>query len=464
MKARHRAVVYSRISRDRVGAGLGVERQEADCRLLAEARGLTITAVYRDNDISASSGKRRPGYRQMLEDARSGAFDTILAWHTDRLHRSNLELEEFIPVLEAQDITVQTVREGLLDLSTPSGRMVARILAATARHEAEMTSERIRRKHRELARRGLPAGGGKRPYGYGRDGVTVIEEEAAVIREAAERALADDSLRSICSDLQARGIPSATGRYWTTRVMKNVLTSPRMAGLRSLRGEVTQAVWPGILDATTVEALRVRLRPSKDYIHARRPRALLTSLLLCGGCGQRMVSKNPKATVRGYACPVGPDHRGCGISIRADPLERHIEAAAFSEIERSGVLGTLHPQTDTVELQTAADELAASKDRMRELGGLYAAGKLTADAWLTALAPLEGTIHNLEERMASSRAALARPQLLGDLSNLRKRYECSPTEVRRFILRLVIERIEIEPIGKGVRAFNPGRVRIKWRT
>ena len=47
------AAIYARISRDREGAGLGVERQEADCRALAERLGWDVVAVYVDNDISA---------------------------------------------------------------------------------------------------------------------------------------------------------------------------------------------------------------------------------------------------------------------------------------------------------------------------------------------------------------------------------------------------------------------------
>ena len=62
----NRAAIYCRISDDRAGAGLGVARQEADCRKLAEDRGLTVTQVYVDNDLSAYSGKPRPGYKALL--------------------------------------------------------------------------------------------------------------------------------------------------------------------------------------------------------------------------------------------------------------------------------------------------------------------------------------------------------------------------------------------------------------
>jgi hypothetical protein len=93
--------------------------------------------VYSDNDISAYAGKRRPEYERMLADLKSGRVNAVIAWHPDRLHRRAVELEPFIDVVEAAEAVVKTCTAGELDLSTPSGRMVARILGVAARHEVE---------------------------------------------------------------------------------------------------------------------------------------------------------------------------------------------------------------------------------------------------------------------------------------------------------------------------------------
>lgn len=155
-----RAAIYCRISRDdREGSGLGVKRQETDCRALAKRLGWTVAEVYTDNDVSAYSGKPRPAYKRMLGDLRAGNVNAVLAWHTDRLHRSPRELEEFIDVIEAGKAVVHTVQAGPLDLSTPSGRLVARNLGAAARYESEHKAERIRRKHLESAEQGRWSGG-----------------------------------------------------------------------------------------------------------------------------------------------------------------------------------------------------------------------------------------------------------------------------------------------------------------
>jgi len=139
-----RAAVYVRISQDKTGARAGVERQEDDCRVLADRLGWTVTRVYADNDISAYSGKPRPDYKLMLDDIAAGQIDAVLAWHPDRLHRSPKELEHYIDVCEAARIPTHTEQAGNWDLSTPAGRMVARQIGAVSRYESEHKSQRVK--------------------------------------------------------------------------------------------------------------------------------------------------------------------------------------------------------------------------------------------------------------------------------------------------------------------------------
>jgi site-specific DNA recombinase len=69
------AAVYVRISSDPSGLRAGVERQERDCRELAERRGWTVAQVYCDNDVSADSGRPAPPISSSSPTSR-------LAWWT----------------------------------------------------------------------------------------------------------------------------------------------------------------------------------------------------------------------------------------------------------------------------------------------------------------------------------------------------------------------------------------------
>jgi DNA invertase Pin-like site-specific DNA recombinase len=142
----------------------------------------------------------------MLEAIRAGRIGAVLVWHTDPLHRSPIELEEYIAVCnDGRDVPTHTMQAGLLDLSTSSGRMVARQLGAVARYESEHRSERVRRAFLQNAQQGRRAGG-PRPFGYEDDGITVREPEAAAVRTAVESVLAGASLRSVARELNKTGL------------------------------------------------------------------------------------------------------------------------------------------------------------------------------------------------------------------------------------------------------------------
>jgi site-specific DNA recombinase len=139
---------------DREGAGLGVARQEEeDCRALAQRLEWTVAQVYVDNDTSAYSGKPRPAWERLLADVRAGAVTAVIVWHVDRLTRSPRELEDVIDLADRHGLALATVT-GDVDLATPTGRMVARMLGAAARHESEHKAVRQRRQARQAAEAG----------------------------------------------------------------------------------------------------------------------------------------------------------------------------------------------------------------------------------------------------------------------------------------------------------------------
>jgi DNA invertase Pin-like site-specific DNA recombinase len=152
------AGVYTRISSDPRGQRAGVERQRVDCEALCASRGWRVAEIFEDNDASAYGRKPRHAYERMLAAVDSGAIDAIVTWHNDRLHRFPKELEAFIDLVERSGVRLAVVAGGDYDLTTPDGRLSARIVGAVARKESEDRSRRVRRKHLELAEQGRPAG------------------------------------------------------------------------------------------------------------------------------------------------------------------------------------------------------------------------------------------------------------------------------------------------------------------
>ena len=93
---------------------------------------------------------------------------------------------------------------GDLDLTTSAGRQVARHLGVAAPGESERQAERIRRQKQQAAEQG-ERHGGSRAFGWDliKDDTgkvvdeVVNEEEAKIIREAADRILLGASLRCV---------------------------------------------------------------------------------------------------------------------------------------------------------------------------------------------------------------------------------------------------------------------------
>ena len=122
---------------------MGVERQEKDCRELADRLGLTVAGVYIENDVSAStnSTKARPKFAEMVARVRAGGIAAVLAYSNSRLTRRPLELEDVLELHKDTGVRVATVVSGEDNLATADGRMVARFKAVADAAEAERTAE-----------------------------------------------------------------------------------------------------------------------------------------------------------------------------------------------------------------------------------------------------------------------------------------------------------------------------------
>lgn len=373
-----RAALYCRISRDRVGAGLGVDRQEQDNRELAAKIGATVTTVYRDNDLSAYSGKPRPGYLRLLEDLHAGRIDIVLAWHTDRLHRSPAELEEYITACEPRGVPTHTVKAGPLDLTTPSGRMAARIHGAVARYEVEHSIERQQRAKLQAATDGRWKGG-RRPYGYGDDGATVVPVEADEVMAWSRAVLAGASLRSIAADLNARGVPTSTGGPWRQDTVRKVLLRPRNAGLMEHQGRVIgKAVWPAIVPEDTWRAVvSVVTNPDRRTHTGTVRRWMGGGLYLCGVCGARIKSFASSSTRRNrgrpqYVCSVSKH-----VARTIEEVDQFVADLVVGRLSRPDARSLIEVDA-SVDMAALDAKLLTIRTRLNELASLYAADALDA--------------------------------------------------------------------------------------
>lgn len=458
-----KAAIYARISDDREGDQLGVGRQLADCRDLAKHRSWTVVDEYVDNDVSAYSRRVRPAYRRMLDDIAAGVIEGVIVYHLDRLHRQPRELEEFFDVCDKAGVSELASVTGDVDLSTNDGRFMARIQGAVARKESDDKSRRISRKALELARDGKVGGGGTRPFGFERDRKTIRSSEAAIVAEAAHRVLASETVRSICFDLNERGVQTVTGREWVPQVLTRMLKSGRISGQREHRGEiVADAEWQGIISKQEGERLRAILSDPSRRKNGHARRYLLAGMLRCGRCGEPLVSRPRDDGRRRYVCGRRPGSDACGkMAVVADELEDLIVETVLYRLEGPDLVRALASQgVDGEDVhQQEVDEAAEQLD---ELATAYGERRITVSEWMAARAPIEGRLAGAKSALARSSGAGAVVEFIGNTSALRDSWGDLPLARRRAILSTVLDHVTIQPGRRGFNRFDPERVAPVW--
>ncbi|WP_158297059.1 recombinase family protein [Zhihengliuella sp. ISTPL4] len=438
-------VIYLRISQDRTGQMLGVDRQLPECRDLAARLGLRVVHVYTDNDISATNGKSRPEFEAML----AAHPEVIISWHQDRLLRLTSDLERVIDL--GVDVHFVTSSKGGLDLSTPAGRAVARTVAAWSQYEGEQKAERQYAANRQRAEAGHWQFS-RRPFGYDRiDGQIVpVPHEADIVRECYRRYNAGESLYAIANDLNARGVPThdtnaAEGErtVWSMRRVQQLLRNEHYAGIVTYLGERIDAepTWEPLIDSRTwSDYLAMRDGRTREGAWSTATKHLLSGLLVCGVCGGRMLAR-PDRGKQVYACTAN----WC-VSIQAADVEPVVNGIVLARLGDKRVLKDLRAEPNTAPVVAELDTL---RERHRALIGLVADGALPrAEARQRGLA-LADKIETLEKRLT----AMRRESPLTDLALARS----IPTRWRR--MPLLEKRRVIEDLGLVVTIgkTRPGR-------
>lgn len=449
-----RAGLYMRISRDQTGEGLGVERQQQDCRQTAEQLGWEVTETYIDNDISATSGKARPAYRKMLADLETGHIDAILAWHPDRLYRRAVDLGELVEIVQRNRTPVATAKAGDVDLNSPTGLLVAEMLAAIAMYEVRHKSERWTRSIVQRRAEGLKVRTGTRMFGYTPDS-DIIDHEAAIARVMAAKIREGGSILGVCRWLDEQGVKSTLGRPWTPLSVKRYLTNPRLAGWATLNGDIiTKGQWEPILDQETFEVVRAMLT-ARTRAHIPR-KSLLLGLIHCGKCGYRLITSGQKGK-RTYRCPKRPNMPGCGnVSGNAEPIEEYVIDVAQVALSDDRIRQRIAELAAHPTEQIA--ELTALEQRIRELEAQLDEPDVPVAALLRGITRAKARHEELAAALATS----------GVVTTLPAPGAPWPTDLgrRRALIDLVVANVRLLPADKGrgsSRGFDVSRVQIDPR-
>jgi putative DNA-invertase from lambdoid prophage Rac len=162
----------------------------------AERRGW---AVVLDVEDVGSGVRDRPKRDDLMRAARRRELDLILVWRLDRWGRSLVDLVATLQELSVLRVGFVSLGEAL-DLTTPSGRALAGMLAVFAEFERDILRDRVKAGIAQARKEGRPHG---RPRTIARHAAEVkrLFQEGVSKREIAKRTgISRASVRHLLGD------------------------------------------------------------------------------------------------------------------------------------------------------------------------------------------------------------------------------------------------------------------------
>ena len=202
-----RAVGYVRVSTAEQGeSGLGLKAQSAAIQAACELRGWELVEV-REEVKSGTRADNRPVLGDVLSTLRRSDADAVVVAKLDRLSRSVVDAGRLLEEARKRGFNIVALDLGL-DLSTPTGELVANVLAAVEqwvrRTIGVRTSEALQVKM---------SGGWKSPSWRAR-------VPAAVRRRIVTMAAEGYSQREIANRLNADGVLAVGGSWHRGTVIR----------------------------------------------------------------------------------------------------------------------------------------------------------------------------------------------------------------------------------------------------
>jgi len=480
------AGIYVRISLDKHD-GAGVERQEEMCRSLAAEHGLEVARVYSDNSISAYTGKTRPGFIDLVADVKARKIGAVLSFAPDRISRNVSEYGLFKATLKNTHCRLIYVNGGEQALDDPNADLISTMLSGVSQWESAIKSTRVAAAFAQHRSRGDYPTKPNRLFGYTRSGEP-HPTEAALVRDAATRILAGESLRRIAREWEEKGVTTTSGGRPNAQNLRKSLLTPTMGGFTHYGlkkkdytaaeweklsawdklGIIGRGNWEPVLDPEVWQALWAHLtNPARKTNRVgNAPQHLLSGIALCGHCGAPMYCRNKwykkkaeEEPKRIYWCK----STGGGHPTRiAEPLERYITDLVLARLHQADIVGELAAGVDTdrrAELTTTRDMV---RGRIADLEQQATLGNVGMDQFGRMNKALTDQLEAIDAELVELAGAGGVLSEVAGVADVRAWWVTATLELKRELIRALMT-ITIEHTGGPQSKFNPKFVTVDWK-
>jgi DNA invertase Pin-like site-specific DNA recombinase len=211
-----RAFAYLRVSGRGQVEGDGFSRQLAAIKKYADANGIKIARVFREEGISGTTEwESRPAFSEMMSILLSNGVHTVLVERLDRVARDLLVQESVIGDFRRKALTLVSVSEPDLLSDDPSRVLMRQMLGAFFQYEKTLLVAKLRgARQRVKAKTGRCEG--RKPYG-------IVDGEAAIINEMKRLRAGGTAVDKIAEKLNSDGIRPRAGAKWYATSVYRVL-------------------------------------------------------------------------------------------------------------------------------------------------------------------------------------------------------------------------------------------------
>ncbi|MBI2909362.1 MAG: recombinase family protein [Chloroflexi bacterium] len=382
-----------------------------------ELQGFEPAASFTDPTTSPEG--KRPQYQELLSYLKQPGkeFTVVVAQRLRDLGDRPKDIVQRIVELEELGTRVMVLEDS-------AGEPLAKALEKWSEEKRKDTAgELVKMGMRSKAIRGL--GLGKPPFGY-RIGLNhrfeIVPEEAAVVgllyKLYVEGKL---GIRLVARHLNERGIRTRSGRRWSVVSVRDILRNRSYLGTYSRFGVRVPGNHPPIVREELFRRAQQRLGNRRRPSGGAAPHFLLSGLLYCGYCGNRMIgvtrhqswtrrSDGTKASgeYRYYQCSSRTNQSVCDYHTkRARVLEGQVLAELGGYLE-GNKLSELLDRGDASAVDDSAAEAKKLTARLRALDrrldrylGQASSRTMSRQQFRTASRKIDQTRQEVQERLAA---------------------------------------------------------------
>ena len=460
-----RAIGYFRAEADPVqGVSPSLAEQEAAFRLFCRQRDYQMAITFVETDGADETGSAE--YQRMLDYIRKQGEPFLVA--VKSLTHLNPDLEEAVRwLLELEDLGAKVV---LIDEDS-TDPLEAALQMWSAQRQVGERGEKVKEAMRMRAIQGR--GLGRPPFGYrvGADKkLEVVPEEADTVELIYQLYLQNMGFRLIARYLNERGIATRKGGRWSIVGIRDILRNRAYLGTYARFGIRVPASHTPIIPTHIFDKVQEQLSAKpKPEGYGRRSPFLLSGLLYCGSCGNRMIGvsrheswsrrkdeERGEGEYRYYQCQSRTNQSFCQYHTqKAEDLDRLV-MATLGNLDSPEALEQwleLHPSPKdrTAELPLLRGRLVALERKLRRNLNQAARGAIPLEK-LRAMGGEMVRERRILERSLAVLAAEARGELtekarrehfLSRLREIREQWGALTVSERKAVLQDVIDQVVV---------------------